>query len=276
MRNVPIEGGRDVGPPPGWDPALSGECLTIHVLTTLEGGSPYQATAWQLDERELAALQAGGHLFFAVNGRAVPVQRLWVQEADGTLAGDLQGRREPDLPVMNAAGRRKALVAIADQLAGKLGTNTGNLAAVTTDGVIRQLAAMVDEVQPPVLRLPLLTLDDVVRGDAAVREATPGEVRDVYEAFGLERPPLTPGRPDLQPPGGLRLRAAAEPAELTQSERFVLGWLAKEPETGGLVGECKGQALDTLITRGLVRVEASGRGGDWDRAMVTDEGRKLL
>ena len=210
MHNVPIEGGRDVGPPPGWDPALSGECLTIHVLTTLEGGSPYQATAWQPDDAELRAMSEGGHLFVAINGRDVPVQRIWVQAGDGTLVGDLQGRREDDWPATNAAGRRKALLAIADSLAARLGSDQVDLQRVTTEGVISRIAALVDQVQPPVLRLPVLTLDDVVRGDAGARAAaepaSPDQVRDVYEAFGLPRPGPGGDLPQLQPPAGRRIR----------------------------------------------------------------------
>lgn len=220
MRNVPIEGGRDVGPPREWDAAASGECLTIHVLQILEGGSPYQTTAWQLGREEMAALRAGGHLFFSVNGHQVPVQRIWVQGPDGTLAGELQGYDASDLvfPASDARARRQALVAIADGLAARLGVDQVELQGMTTTGVISRIASLVDQVQPPATFLPVMTLDDLVAQgrvervlDMGVGRPEPLRVKGTVEQVGEPHP-------DLPPPPGTRIRGMASGGFVSKRE----------------------------------------------------------
>lgn len=57
--------------------------------------------------------------------------------------------------------------------------------------------------------------------------------------------------------------------ELSQSERFLIGWLAEEDSSA--LGECKGRDLDALVRNGLARIVNADR-GDYARVELTPDG----
>lgn len=65
----------------------------------------------------------------------------------------------------------------------------------------------------------------------------------------------------------------SETRELTNQERFVLEWLSKEDWSS--YGECKGEALNGLLSLKMVALESEGR-SDYDRVCLTDAGWAAL
>lgn len=216
MRNTPIEGGRVVGPPPGWDPATQGECLDLHVLQV---APPYPGmsatyTAWQFDQDQLRALEEGGHFVLGVAVPYVPVLRLLVQDREGKPVGELEASRNGVVPIAPptvradlvqvtnvAAALRAAVIALGRQLEANLGiaANPEDWLSLDNAEAVQRAAGLVDQVQPPsgIKRLPLLTLDDLVRGEAGKGKPFPGEPvaddvqADLERRLGVELNPPT-------------------------------------------------------------------------------------
>lgn len=64
-------------------------------------------------------------------------------------------------------------------------------------------------------------------------------------------------------------------SELTSFQRYLLEWLSGGD---GLYGECRGETLDLLASRGLVSVGKTppGRSQDYAWVTLTDAGRDVL
>lgn len=206
MRNTPIEGGRIVGPPPSWDVEAQGECLDLHVLQV---APPYPGmastyTAWQFDQDQLRALEEGGHFVLGVVVPYVPVLRLLVQDRDGKPVGELEATPHGVRPIAPptvradlvqvtnvAAALRAAVIALGRQLEANLGieANPEDWLSLDNADAVQRAAGLVAQVQPPsgIKRLPLLTLDDLVRGEAGKGKPFPGEPVDPGVQADLER-----------------------------------------------------------------------------------------
>jgi hypothetical protein len=61
--------------------------------------------------------------------------------------------------------------------------------------------------------------------------------------------------------------------DLAQDETFLLCWLDGD-DRGGLLGECKGRTLDTLVGLGLAALPDPV--SDWGYVTLTAEGRHRL
>lgn len=169
MENLPIAGGVSMGAPKDWDPAKSGECLSISVLVEPDGVT----TAWRLDAEELAALGRDGCLFLKLRQPFVPVIQIWTQE--GTeLVGDLNSRTQADISM------RAALLHIAVELDRRAPDSVGRSrlepqhTAELLETIMRRVSALGYEVKVPgdwygleapakVVELPVLSLSDVTR-----------------------------------------------------------------------------------------------------------------
>ena len=64
-----------------------------------------------------------------------------------------------------------------------------------------------------------------------------------------------------------------EISELTKSDLFLLGWLAKAEYSQ--YGECYGTSLDALVARGLAQVHEKGD-KMYNKVSVTDSGLAFL
>lgn len=206
MRNTPIEGGRIVGPPPSWDVEAQGECLDLHVLQV---APPYPGmastyTAWQFDQDQLRALEEGGHFVLGVVLPYVPVLRLLVQDRDGKPVGELEASRNGVVPIAPptvradyermrevAAALRAAVIAIGRNLeeivAGP--PQDQDWQGADNAAIVQRLAELVERVgyRFDVQRIPLLTLEDLVRGEAGKGKPFPGEPVDPGVQAELER-----------------------------------------------------------------------------------------
>ena len=166
MRNVKIEGGRDVGPPKSWNTETDGECLTLSVLfhDAILPRLSSRTTAWQFTPEELDALANGGHFFLSPRLPFVPVMSLWVQDAAGKVIGELRASASPGEPeedgvrpensdkeraradraVMVAGHLRAGIIAIGRELDKALGINRATPAsdwpALDNAGIIARLA----------------------------------------------------------------------------------------------------------------------------------------
>ncbi len=183
MENLPIAGGVSMGAPRDWDPAKSGECLSISVLVEPDGVT----TAWSLDAEELAALGRGGCLFLKLRQPFVPVMQIWAQE--GTeLVGDLNSRTQADISM------RAALLHIAVELDRRAPDSVGRSrlepqhTAELLETIMRRVSALGFEVKVPadwygleapakVVELPVLSLSDVTRIKGATVGYDPGSER---------------------------------------------------------------------------------------------------
>ena len=63
---------------------------------------------------------------------------------------------------------------------------------------------------------------------------------------------------------------------LTKDQRLVFEWLSKEDSSA--YGECKGEALDTLVDLGIAELGPipAGRSEDYRRVWLTDYGWELI
>jgi len=238
MRNVPITGGREIGPPKGWDPATQGECLTISVLQSIDATGPACTTAWQFDEAELNALAAGGHFFTTDVLPFVHLRRWFVQDAEGALVGSLYGSEVGVVPVQLdrqiaeygraveiAAALRAAVIALGRKLEERVSGPTleQDWQAMDNAAAAERLADLIELVDPlqAVRRLPLLTLDDLVRGDTGKGMPFPGEPvdptvqADLERMLGVELNPPAPPAVEVEQPG------PAPEVELTSLPQMV-------------------------------------------------------
>lgn len=201
MRNVKIEGGRDVGPPKSWNTETDGECLTLSVLfhDAILPRLSSRTTAWQFTPEELDALANGGHFFLSPRLPFVPVMSLWVQDAAGKVIGELRASASPGEPeedgvrpensdkeraradraVMVAGHLRAGIIAVGRELDKALGINRATPAsdwpALDNAGIIARLAELA---RSPFMSgkradlvlhdVPPVTLDDVLDGKASV------------------------------------------------------------------------------------------------------------
>lgn len=181
MQNVPITGGRDVGPPKGWDPATQGECLTLSVLQTIDNGHPSITMAWHLDAAELDALAGGGAFFTSLALPFVPLQRLWVQDQAGAIVSDLSASvvgvtpvspektmADRDRAVQVAGALRAAVIAVGKVLEERLGLQPPphGWQSIDNAGIVERLSVLVGrvpEAKPGETRIPIKSLDDIVR-----------------------------------------------------------------------------------------------------------------
>lgn len=214
MRNIPITGGRDVGPPKGWDPATQGDCLTLSVLQTMDNGQRTITTAWGFDGDELDALRTGGHFFTSLALPFVPLQRLWVQAANGEIVSDLassvlgvtpatSARRESNA-VQTAAAMRAAIITIGTMLEQRL-TGQGQTSTWKEQDnatIVKRLADLVDQVQPaPDVKVPIFTLADIARqgrgkGPIVGEPVDPATQTDLERSLGVVLNPPGTGQPD--------------------------------------------------------------------------------
>lgn len=71
---------RELRPPEGWDPAVNGECATLHVYAHVQpgGGGMTMTSAWKPDAEELAALAKGHPVLLTVYGTVIPPMAIGV------------------------------------------------------------------------------------------------------------------------------------------------------------------------------------------------------
>lgn len=175
-----MRGGRTYGPPANWDREAQGDCLSLSVLTMLDDGGPIQFTAWELGETELAALQAGGHLWLGDVLPMVHVRRIFVQDAAGDTVGELLGsvlgvrevslekhRADHSRALTIAAALRSAIIAAGIELETRVrgGGMVDDWTGADNAGIVERLAELVRLVPPAsdTVRIPLLKLEDVAR-----------------------------------------------------------------------------------------------------------------
>lgn len=232
MRNTPIQGGRVVGPPPGWDRETQGDCLDLHVLQLAPPfpGMAASYSAWQFSEEEAAALENGGHFVLGVVLPYIPVIRLLVQDRDGKPVGELEASRNGVRPIAPpiapptvradldrmrevAAALRAAVIAIGRQLEANLGVVASPEEWLSLDNAeaVQRVSDLVNQVRAAagIKRLPLLTLDDLVKGDQGKGRPFPGDAApvdpsvqaDLERMLGVELNPPPPPAEDDQDGG---------------------------------------------------------------------------
>ena len=74
---------RNIGKPVDWVEELDGPCISISVHDFVDDhtGLPFMMTAWRPDAGELARLNSGEGLYLCISGKAHPVIKLYVGEA---------------------------------------------------------------------------------------------------------------------------------------------------------------------------------------------------
>lgn len=107
---------RAIGAPAGWDTEKDGVCgvLSVHDRAN-EHGKPEMVSAWELEEGDLAKLQAGAPIYLSVLGQVHPVVCVYVGEPPAhaeTPAGATTGTNVSDEDMVGHL--RQGLIAGAD------------------------------------------------------------------------------------------------------------------------------------------------------------------